>query len=350
MTDKHDPDEDESIGGAPSRETPGGSGDELARTEGRVFATLDESPDDDIDDGEDHVVDEDEIAGGVGWNDPASVFVLCARRPFEDWVRGVLGEGAEWRLADVRRCHAILAPELRTEDDADRWLQQNFAELFASQLEVWMTDEEAWPDLTFDTFRAWFDLVFAPTIDDLRDLDAEPGPPPRAVTCAPLSLREVLAEFLRLPPDGSLHVEVETGELFAWTDEELEAIQAGDASRAGVEPDDMRQLQEAFASESLVEIAHRADVDNLDAMAMFASSIESRTITNRLMGAIEGRKARRRFADAVAVAGLRHRWSQWLERAAAATLREFLTERGVPYVDDLESAEHGAHDKADNDV
>jgi hypothetical protein len=112
----------------------------------------------------------------------------------------------------------------------------------------------------------------------------------------------------------------------------------------------MRQLQEAFASESLVEIAHRGDVDNLDAMATFASSIESPTIRNRLMGAIEGRKARRRFTDAVAVAGLRHRWSLWLEREAAATLREFLTARGVPYVDDLESTEHAGNDKVHDDV
>ena len=130
----------------------------------------------------------------------------------------------------------------------------------------------------------------------------------------------------------------------------LEAIQAGDAGRAGSSRTTCASCRKPSHPSRSSKIAHRADVDNVDAMAMFASSIESRTIRNRLLSAIEGRKAHRRFADAVGVAGLRNRWSLWLERAAATTLREFLTERGVPYVDDLESAEHGGPDKFDKDV
>ena len=100
----------------------------------------------------------------------------------------------------------------------------------------------------------------------------------------------------------------------------------------------MRELQDAFASESLVEIAHRADVDNVDTMVAFAPTMESPTIRNRLLNALEAKKARRRFTEALEVAGLRHRWSAWLRAPAADTLRDFLTARGVPFVDDLEEA------------
>ena len=145
----------------------------------------------------------------------------------------------------------------------------------------------------------------------------------------------MLTHFLKLPHDGLLHVDISTGELFTWTDDELTAIHAGDAASFGVPSEDMRELQEVFASESLAEIAHRADVDNPATMMAFVRTVESPTIRNRLMNALQSKKGPRRFMEALDVAGLRHRWSAWFEREAAETLRESLQARGVPFVDDL---------------
>jgi hypothetical protein len=293
-----------------------------------------------LDEGEDDDMELD------GWDDTgvephldfASVFVLCARQPFEDWARSLEGHGPDWTLQPIDRCTAVVTPELLRQVDADEWIRQNYAEVFERQLEPWTVEEAQWPsDRSLDTFLAWFDVVFAPTIDDMRDVER----PVRSATCDPLSLRQVLAEFLQLPVDGSLYVDISTGELFAWTDDELTAIHAGDAEGFGVPADDMRELQEVFASESLVEIAHRADVDNPGTMIAFARTVESPTIQNRLLGALQAKKAPRRFAEAIDVAGLRHRWSAWLESVAADTLREFMEARGVPFVDDLEAEPPG---------
>jgi hypothetical protein len=260
-----------------------------------------------------------------------SAFVLRAREPFVRWVRQILGESDDWTLPPIESCRAFLTPELPTQALADTWLAQNYAELFGRCLEPWMDDETRWPvDRSFEAFLAWFDVIFAPAVDDMT------GENKPAFTCDPISLRRVLAEFLELPPDGSLHVEVETGELFAWTDREIEAIHAGNAQSAGVSPEDMRALQEAFASESLIEIAHRGDVENVHTMATFAVSIASPAVKNRLLGVLDGKKAGTRFRQAVDIAGLRHRWSAFLEQEAAKTLRESMDERGVPFVDDMD--------------
>jgi hypothetical protein len=260
--------------------------------------------------------------------------MLCARQPFEDWVRSVEGLAEDWRLPPISRWSAYVTPELPRQVDADRWLQENYAELFERELEPW-ADQAHWPtDRSFEMFLAWFDVMFSPTVDDMRDTEV----PERPATCAPVSLRQVLIHFLQLPHDGFLYVDISTGELFTWTDDELTAIHAGDAESFGVPTEDMRELQEVFASESLAEIAHRADVDNPATMIAFARTVESPTIRNRLMNALQSKKGSRRFVEALDVAGLRHRWSAWFEREAADTLRQALQARGVPFADDLAEA------------
>jgi hypothetical protein len=266
--------------------------------------------------------------------DFASAFMLCPRQPFLDWVRSVEGLGEDWTLPAISRWSAYLTPELPRQVDADRWLQENYAELFERELEPW-ADQAQWPtDRSFEMFHAWFDVMFSPTVDDMRDTEV----PERPATCDPVSLRQVLTHFLQLPHDGLLYVDISTGELFAWTDDELTAIHAGDAESFGVPTEDMRELQEVFASESLAEVAHRADVDNPATMIAFARTVESPTIRNRLMNALQSKKGSRRFVEALDVAGLRHRWSAWFEREAADTLRESLQARGVPFTDDLAEA------------
>src|SRR3954453_4220170 len=154
---------------------------------------------------------------GDPWDDMRSVFVLRSREQFEDWARQVLGESADWTLSPIERCHAVLTQELPTQASADNWLELNYSEMFVRQLAPWTEDQTRWPvDRSFETFLAWFEVIFAPTVDDTTDEGTPPGLM-RPFTCDPLSLRQVLAEFLQLPLDGSLHVDVDTGELFAWT-------------------------------------------------------------------------------------------------------------------------------------
>ncbi len=41
----------------------------------------------------------------------------------------------------------------------DRWLKQNYLQLFEAELESWYTDEDLWPQKrTLQLFQAWFDV------------------------------------------------------------------------------------------------------------------------------------------------------------------------------------------------
>ena len=184
----------------------------------------------------------------------------------------------------------------RRQVDADEWLQQNYAELFERQLEPWTTDEGQWPpDRSFDTFLAWFDVVFAPTSR------RHPGPGPSLpgaarATCDPLSLRQVLAEFLQLPADGSLHVDI--GDRRAVRVDRRRA--GGDSRRRrGSARRRSRRHARSCRRPSHPSRSSRSRIvrtsTTIDAMVTFASSVESPTIRNRLLGALQGKKARRRF-------------------------------------------------------
>ena len=77
--------------------------------------------------------------------DFSSVFVLGAKKPFEDWVQGLEGSPAGWTVLPIDRYQAVLTPGLPTQAIADSWLQQHYGEIFIRQLEAWTEDESEWP-------------------------------------------------------------------------------------------------------------------------------------------------------------------------------------------------------------
>jgi len=161
-----------------------------------------------------------------------------------------------------------------------------------------------------------------------------------AVTCAPLSLGEVRDRFLELPDDGSLHVDIESGELFTFTDQELEAIESNMGGE--VPDDDLREVREAFDAGTLETIAHRRHLPMVDLMHDFTEQMQPGTLKNRLLNALQSRRAASRFNDAIDAAGLRPRWERWFRRAVAGLMVVSLVDLGIPYVDDLEAADKPA--------
>ena len=104
------------------------SDDDESPPEGDIVERLDanDGGEGDIDpDGGD---DDRDVGGTDRWDDGTSVFVLCARQPFEDWARSVIGGDPDWRLSAIDRRHAILTPELLSEQDANAWLEEHVAE------------------------------------------------------------------------------------------------------------------------------------------------------------------------------------------------------------------------------
>jgi hypothetical protein len=265
--------------------------------------------------------------------------VLRAKGPFEDWVRQLPHEPGPPQPIDL--VMAFATPELPTLPDSERWLAEHYGEMFERFLMPWAESSE-WPaDRSFQLFQSWFDVAFSSEVEDMTDVGAEQRPEAEndmpEVTCAPLSLREVRDRFLELPDDGSVHVDIESGHFFTFTDDELEAIEADvddDESDS-----DLRELRDAFDKGTLVTIAYRRHLPMMDLMHDFTEQMEPGTLRNRLRNALQGRRAARRFNDAVDVAGLRPRWERWFRRAVAGLMVISLVELGIPYVDDLGAAD-----------
>jgi hypothetical protein len=304
-----------------------------------------EDPDDDVlldsDEATDASVEpfeDDEPAPGP-WPEFSSVFVLRARQPFEDWVRQ-LPDHDETTLAPIDLILAFATPELPTQADADRWLEEHYEDMFERWLAPW-AEKADWPaGRSYEMFRAWFDIVFSPAVEDMTDGGADEGADyegaPPEVACAPLSLREVRDRFLELPDDGSLHVDIESGELFAFTDDALDALESTTADDLEVSDDELDVLQDAFDSGTIVTIAHRRQLPVVDLMHDFTEQMEPGTFRNRLLNALQGRRAERRFNDAIDMTGLRARWDRWFQRAVAGLMVVSLAGLGIPNVDDLE--------------
>jgi hypothetical protein len=290
---------------------------------------------------EDHDADPFDDDASLGtWPEYSSVFVLRAKRPFEDWVGHLPHKPGPPQPIDL--VMAFATPGLPTLADSERWLAEHHSEMFERFLMPW-ADGSEWPvDRSFEVFQSWFDVAFSSEVEDMTDVGMErqhsaTGAELPAVTCAPLSLSEVRDRFLDLPDDGSLHVDIESGELFPFTDDELEAIESN--MDAEVADDDLRDLRDAFDKGTLVTIAYRRHLPMMDLMHDFTERMESGTLRNRLLNALQGRRAARRFNAALDVAGLRPRYERWFRRAVAGLMVISLVELGIPYVDDLGAAD-----------
>ena len=286
--------------------------------------------DDESDDAVDPGEDEDTIPGGPLFGDEfMSAVILRPRAPFLEWVGQHL-EG-EPMTPDHEAAGPVVAitPELPLVQDQEAWLRQFSDQLFARQLEPW-AGEADWPeDRSPDALREWFDVEFANGVDDLRDHQVRP-----AVTCGPVSLAELVDEFQVVGAEGSLFVDVRSGLVLALSENELDAIESGDAEALGIPDADLETMRRAYESPSLVGLMTRNDFDEFAAMASFAESQPIASIRNRLLDALRGRKPFRRFKDAVDAAGVREKWFAWRDAAVANVLKVILDDEGIPYVDE----------------
>jgi hypothetical protein len=259
-----------------------------------------------------------------------SAAVLRPKPAFLEWVRSVMppDEEIDGALATV----VVLAPELPRQSQLSTWVEQHHEEIFARQLAVWTEDESRWPELSFDALRAWFDIDLAAGVDDLRQRPLLPD-----VTCEPVSLRLLVAVFVGLPPAGTLYIDVRSGAVVGLSENDIAAMHAPDPAAYGLAPADLEQMRRVYESDTLVDVLGTSDVDELELMGTFAESQDIQGHRNRLLDALNGKKPRRHFKNALEAAGLTERWEAWQASAVQAALRVALDSFRIPYLDDVEA-------------
>jgi hypothetical protein len=250
-----------------------------------------------------------------------SALVLTPRAPFLAWV------AAQAPGEPPRDPVVVLTPELPTPADRDTWLEQHHAAVFAAQLGAWDTDESGWPaDRSLGALRAWFDLTWAPDVDDMRDLPIRPP-----VACGPVSLGALRDEFAALAAGSELFLDVQSGEMVSFSPEEIEALDRDDPARAGLTAEALAEVRRLYESESLIGLPSPSEASTIGMMEAFAESTRAPAVRNRLLNALESKKPARRFLDTLDVSGLRKHWIAFRDQAVSEAIQETLDFYGVPY-------------------
>lgn len=260
-----------------------------------------------------------------------SALVLRPRPGFLEWVRSVRPPDEE--VEGAMDAVVVLAPELQHQSHLKLWVEQHHEEIFARQLAVWSEDESRWPaDLSFEALTEWFDIDLAAGVDDLRHRRLLPD-----VTCEPVSLKLLVAVFVSLPDDGTLYVDVRSGAVVGLSENDVAAMHAEEPAAYGLAPEDLEQMRRVYESDTLVDVLASSDVDELELMSRFAETQAIQGQRNRLLDALQAKKPRRQFKNALEAAGLTEPWEEWQAAAVQAALRTALDSFRIPYVSDIEA-------------
>jgi hypothetical protein len=134
-------------------------------------------------------------------------------------------------------------------------------------------------------------------------------------------------------------VNMATGEVVFFTDEELNAVEE-DASLDDYPEwqheviEEARKVIEAEVGE-FVHAPSQYDFHEYAVMEDFCYSLEDEAASNQLLDLIRGRGAFRRFKDGVYTLGIEDEWHSFRDDALKKYLVDWCEEQGIEYVDDF---------------
>lgn len=291
----------------------------------------DHQPDDETDDELEDELDDEHGEEEFGFY---SALILIPKQPFLEWVRSVEPDSDAARSGAMDPA-VVLTPELPRAEHREMWLKQYHEFVFEQQLAPWTEDETLWPeDRSVEALGNWWTLSWVPMVDDLHDLEISPE-----VTCDPVSLAAVRQEFASLPDGSGFFLDVRTGEMVSFSPEEMDAIDQGDPSRAGLDEQQFAEVVRLYGSDALVELPSPSDAVTLLVADAFARAARVTSVRNRLANALESKKPLARFLEAVDASGLRRQWTAHHEHAITELLRESLEFYGVPLLGEGEGGD-----------
>jgi len=98
-----------------------------------------------------------------------SALIIRPKMPFKDWLVSMDPEDREYDSS--KDIDIYLIPNFEYEKDAEKWLKENFDDIFCDQMNNWYTDESDWiQNRTFKMFKEWFDYSIHMSILDTLDI------------------------------------------------------------------------------------------------------------------------------------------------------------------------------------
>ncbi|MFB0826629.1 VacJ [Chromobacterium violaceum] len=99
-----------------------------------------------------------------------SIALLRPQAPFLTWLKSLPGDIDPQLTLDALStdCNALLIPPAEDADDARRFVQQRYRQLFEAELADWCEDESLWPqNISPNLFQQWFRVEIHSVLTDL---------------------------------------------------------------------------------------------------------------------------------------------------------------------------------------
>lgn len=147
-----------------------------------------------------------------------------------------------------------------------------------------------------------------------------------------VSLHAVVEEWELLCEGRHVFLNRLTGELFGGPDELLSVAEEGDdAGLHDWEAEIVTQFREIINSPDWLALPRRASHEDYEIMERFCLERCEGRLQEKLLAAISGRSAFRRFKDALLRSGIKEAWYAFRREAFAEDAARWLEAQGIPY-------------------
>ena len=154
----------------------------------------------------------------------------------------------------------------------------------------------------------------------------------------PVQLKDVVGEIEIGGNEWTAYVNRKTGELTSFPNDLLKY--EGEAGTAVGEWDEemAADCKRVLDSQDFIELPGEYEIHEYAIMERFCLSVGSEQNRQRLLDAIEGKGAFRRFKDLALRLGVIEDWYRYRDEALKKIAAEFLEAQGIPYVDESTGA------------
>ena len=148
-----------------------------------------------------------------------------------------------------------------------------------------------------------------------------------------VSVREVIEELEELSFDFMCFIDRRTGEIHTYSREHVGMVEDG-VSFEGMskwEEEIGREIEEFYYSDACLTLPDKDDINDYRIMQKFCLSVEDDDLSDRLLDAISGRGAFRRFRDLVRRLKIDDDWEDYKYRAYEEIVIDFLEKHQISY-------------------
>lgn len=150
----------------------------------------------------------------------------------------------------------------------------------------------------------------------------------------PVQLKAVVDEMEFGTDEWRAYINRKTGELASFRADARRAVEDDDPPGEGWELDEWQDCKRVLEDHDFIELPSKDDIHEYSIMERFCSSLNDERTRDRLLDAIAGRGAFRRFKDLIHRQGIEQDWYRYRDDALKKIAADFLEAHGIPYSDD----------------